>query len=188
MGWGLQGECDSITVWHVETYFRYLDLEISVDGETKTIRAYTSKSAPFEAGDLALKDGDTLSWYDEDAEALVASTSTRPTNVAKADLAKTIPWYDENGTIEVVMMDFRFNVDRTDYSVTPSTGHVNIDIDFANSGLAISDTSSDEKIMETISLPFLETDPSTSNALLTATLTISEDRPADFETPDGEGS
>ena len=46
LGWGLQGECDSIKVWQVESYFVYMDLKLSVAGTEKTVRAYMSQQAP----------------------------------------------------------------------------------------------------------------------------------------------
>src|SRR5690606_7872604 len=174
LGWGLQGDCDSITVWQVESYFAYMDLEVSVNGASKVIRAYMSQQAPFEAGDIVLNKGGTLYWYDTASDTLVVSTEDRPEQPARFDLQKEVPWYDNNGTQKIIMMEFRIDVDKTDYVVTKKTGHVDVDVDFTNSGLTIADTSSDEAIMKTISLPFLE-----AGDLLQAALTISEDRPAD---------
>ncbi|MFK7872529.1 MAG: hypothetical protein AB8C84_05075 [Oligoflexales bacterium] len=177
IGGGLQGDCDSAVVAQVESYFVYMDLHLTVDGVEKTVRAYMGQQAPFEAGDIVLKNGEILSWYDKDAEALVPSSVARPANPARFVLTKEVPWYDNNGTEKIVMMEFRMNTDVSTYTVTKQTGHVVIDVDFTNSGLSIPDTSDDASLLKTIQLPFLETD--NYNSLLIASLTLFEDRPDD---------
>jgi hypothetical protein len=180
LGAGLQGECDSATVSQVESYFMYIDLHLTVGSFAKVIRLYLGQQAPFEAGDLALVDGSDLYWYDQTAGNLVLSTAGRPTNPRTFTLSKEVPWFDNNGTEKIIMHEFRIAVDRNDYQVTKETGHVTIDIDFTNSGISVSDTSSDGSLLSTITLPFLDTSGG-DNHLLQSTLTILQDRPPEDE-------
>lgn len=179
MGAGMQGECDTATVSQIETYFVYIDLHITVSGERKVVRAYMGQQAPFEAGDLALIDGSMQYWYDKDSELMIASTQARPSNPATFDLSKEVPWYDNNGTEKIILLEFRIEPDKRDYQVSSSTGHVIVDIDFTNSGLSISDTSSDGAILDSIELPFLNT--ASYSSLLTASITSFENRPEEEE-------
>ncbi|MEZ4743045.1 MAG: hypothetical protein R3B45_11445 [Bdellovibrionota bacterium] len=175
LGAGLQGECESAIVSQVESYFMYIDLHIAVNGKNKIIRVYMGQQAPFEAGDIVLKNGAILSWYDTDQDILVVSSEKRPTNPATVDLGKEIPWYDNNGSEKIIMMEFRIDTDKNDYSVTKNTGHIIVDVDFANSGIQVTDTSDDKSILKTLSLPFLDASKGGSG-LLKASLKISDNR------------
>lgn len=177
-GAGLQGDCESATVAQIESYFTYMDLHMTVNGSAKIVRAYMSQQLPFEAGDLVIKNGSDLSWYDSEAEVLIPSTSERPAKPARFNLTKEVPWYDNNGTQKIIMMEFRINADQG-YIVDKNTGFVEIDVDFSKAGISAADTSSDAGLLSTISLPFLE--PGGGSGLLSASLTVSENAPVDAE-------
>jgi hypothetical protein len=175
LGAGLQGECESAEVAQIESYFVYMDLHLSVSGENKIVRVYMGQSLPFEASDIVLKQGESLSWFDETSEQLVPSSSPRPQSPATFELAKEVPWFDNNGTEKIILMEFRINTDKAGYTVTANSGHVEVDVDFTNSGISVGDGSTDEALLKTIELPFLN--PQEHQNLLVAGLTISEDRP-----------
>jgi hypothetical protein len=182
LGAGLQGDCNSITVWTVEAYFMYTDLHLAVDGSDKVVRVYTGEQSPFMAGDLAFVEDQKLSWYDEDSDALVESTEDRPANPRTVDVGE-VPWFDNNGTEKIVMRDLRIEVDKSADTVNADTGHVLVDVDFGDSSIAASDFSDDLALMKTLSLPFLESDD--INDRLKATLTLFQDRPPGDEDEQG---
>ena len=170
-GEGLQGDCESATVAQVESYFMYIDLKLTVEGEPKVVRVYLGDLDPFKAGDLALVDGTNLFWFDRSAEQLVASSSSRPSNPKRIALPKEIPWYDNNGTEKIIMQEFRINVVGT-HQVTKTTGHVTVDLDFSGAGISVSNASSDIELMDTISIPLFN---SNNDTPITAELQVLEE-------------
>lgn len=170
-GEGLQGDCESATVAQVESYFLYIDLHLSVGSEEKVIRVYLGDLDPFKAGDVALVDGSTLYWLDNDAMELVASTSTRPNEPKQITLPKEIPWYDNNGTEKIIMQEFRISVSGT-HQVTKDTGHVTVDLDFSRAGISVGSASSDIELMNTMRIPLFS---SSNTTPITAELEILEE-------------
>lgn len=167
-GAGMQGECDSGQVMQIESYFVYMDLHMTVNSSSKKIRIYMGEESPAKAGDLMIEVSGVWNWLDTASGELVPVSSTRPNTPKRFTLPKEIPWFDNNGTEKIIMMEYRINPDKNDYTVTKNTSRIDIDIDFSAANISVSDTSSDAKVLETVSLPFL------TSSLLTASLAITE--------------
>lgn len=178
-GTGLRPGCQGGVAQSAEAYFNFLDFSLDTDHDgvvDATVRIFTSESHDAHFGDVQLRDQDgVFKWLDAAGDALSTTRPASPLQYAIGDShgPLTVPWFDNNGTVEMVMTKLPLTLapGSTNRTLDPATRKVVFDLDLSQASLTASDKTSPARVAHTLSVPFLTDVQTHSGAGLLLSLT-----------------
>lgn len=149
------GQSDSIGI-----LASYLDLDLTVDGESKVVRIAMGDSGVYKQGDLLIQQGTDFYWATSDGASLVIETETRPDAPAQLlEVAQAGRFVNKQGQTTVLALIKVGIVDSygqwSMIDLAKKISKISIDFDLSEPGIEIVDPSSDVLILASFSARFL---------------------------------
>ncbi len=137
----------------IALYGKYYDFTFTYDSTEYTVRVSGGNVAPYQKGDLLIKDGGVFKWYDTDSTSLVAETETRPSNVQQLADAR-----DKDFLGDMILIPISISIANEDGTtsvfVDETISEVDIDIDLSSFTVEVGSTATIESIIQNFDVDF----------------------------------